>query len=587
VPPPGRVAVPGRHRPTGTLRRRQARLPLVIAGVAVLATSTILVMQNLADAGGCSSADGVRLEIAADPAIAPVLRQVAADWTSMQEPEVNGRCVAIEVSQAPTADVAGALAAASGSFLDVAAGASPPSPESLPAVWVPDSSYWITRMRSISRSLFEEDRPSLASSPIMLAVTPAGAGVLGEGPVPVAALREPLLAAVAAAQQGQPPPLPLALSEPRRDTAGLVAAAWIQSAVVTSDGDLPFIVALFRAQRGAPQDTAALLPAFDAGVAAAPMSEQAIIHYNSTTPPTAVTAVRVVDAPALDFPYAVLERQPRDLRTAAGMFRDALVGAADVLAQHGFRAPDGTAGAGFPTGNGVTGEPAPALAVGPPERFDQARRIWTSATSDARVLSVVNINSSMRQTMPTEQGPVPRIEIFRATARQGVALFTDGTDLGHWEYAARLDGEQDWREGVPIALLTEEHTARIMQAIDRAQPVDTNEAAMFETLLAAYQEMKDGWDPVRSNTLVMWTDSGDTKQDGLTLEEALRELERIRDLTRPIRVVLQGLGPDVNMAHLEALAQATGGVAFQITDPDQIQMVFLRALLALPPVTPR
>jgi hypothetical protein len=317
------------------------------------------------------------------------------------------------------------------------------------------------------------------------------------------------------------------------------------------------------------------------------MSEQAVFDYNSADPPIPVTAVHVVDAPALDFPYAVLERQPRDIRTAASMFRAALEGSLEDFTQHGFRAPDGTAGNGFPIGHGITNDPVPMLTVGPPELFDQARRIWTSATSDARVLSVANINASMNLTMPTAQGPVPRIAIFRATARQGVALFTDGTDLGHWEYAARLEGDQDWREGVPIDLLTEEQTGRIMQAIDAAQPVATNEAAMFETLLAAYQEMKDGWDPHRSNTLVMWTDSGDTKSDGLTLEETLRELERMRDLTRPIRVVLQGLGPDVNMEHLEALADATGGAAFQITNPDDIQSVFLRALLALPPVTPR
>jgi hypothetical protein len=283
----------------------------------------------------------------------------------------------------------------------------------------------------------------------------------------------------------------------------------------------------------------------------------------------------------------VLERQPRDIRAAASMFRAALERSPETFTQHGFRAPDGTAGNGFPIGHGVVADPVPTLTVGPPELFDQARRIWTSATSDARVLSVVNINASMSLPMPTAQGPVPRIEIFRETARQGVALFTAGTDLGHWEYAVRLDGDQDWREGVAIDLLTEEQIARIMQAIDTAAPVATNEAAMFETLLAAYQEMKDGWDPHRSNTLVMWTDSGDTKQGGLTLEETLRELERMRDLTRPIRVVLQGLGPDVNMEHLEALAEATGGAAFQITNPDDIQGVFLRALLALPPVTPR
>src|SRR5690625_5012028 len=106
---------------------------------------------------------------------------------------------------------------------------------------------------------------------------------------------------------------------------------------------------------------------------------------------------------------------------------------------------------------------------------------------------------------------------------------------------------------------------------------------MFSTLISAYQIMKDGWDPARSNTLVMWTDSGDTTHDGPTLEATLRELERISDVTRPMRVILLGLGPGVDMVQLEALAEATGGAAFSIQDPSQIQTVFLRALLALPP----
>lgn len=577
--------MPGRHRNAGAVRRRQPRVPAIIAGVALVATGTILAMQNLADAGGCSTANGVQLQVAADPAVSPVLRAVASEWGA-GDPEINGRCIEVVVTEAPTADVARNLANNAGGFLDVAATQSPaPTPDAsrVPAVWVPDSSYWITRMQSISRSIFEGDATSLASSPVVLGVSDAGVAMLGEGPVPVEALQEPLLGNLQAAAQDEPPPLPLALPEPRRDTAGLVGAAWLQSAVVTSDEELPRIVQLFRGQGEAPPDTAALLPAFDAGLAAAPMSEQAVIAHNSTTPPTRVTAVRVADAPALDFPYAVLDRQPRDVKAAAAEFGAALRDASEVFTEHGFREPDGTAGNGFPIGHGVTAEQVPSLPVGPPELFHQARRIWTSATSDARVLSVVNLNSSMQQSMLVNGVPVPRIEIFRETARQGMALFTDGTDLGHWEYATGLDGDRAWQEGVPIALLDDEQKARINQAIDTAQVVPVSEAAMFETLLAAYQEMKDGWDPNRSNTLVMWTDSGDNTQDGLTLEETLRELERMRDVTRPIRVILQGLGPDVNMEQLNALAEATGGAAFQILEPEFIRTVFLRALLALPP----
>jgi hypothetical protein len=577
----------GRHRPGGKLRRRTARAPLLIAGVAVVATGTTLALHNLADAGGCSMADGIQLQVAADPAIAPPLRQVAGEWMDITEPEVNGRCVAIEVTEAATADVASTLAAHIGGFMDVAAVDAPaPTPEAsdIPAVWVPDSTYWITRMQSISRAAFEGEAPSLASSPIVLAVSATGVEVFGEGPIPAEAMREPLLAGLLAAQQGETPPLALGLPEPRRDTAGLVGAAWMQSAVVTTDDELFQIVGLFRGLGDAPSDTAALLPKFQQGVEAAPVSEQAVISHNASGTADPIRAVRVQDAPTLDFPFAVLAGQPGDVRTAASMFRNAVFNQPEVFTRYGFRAPDGTAGSGFPIGHGVTAEAVPSLPVGPPERFHQARRIWTSATSEARVLSVVNINASMGLPFSAE-APVPRLAVFQQTALQGMEMFTPGTDLGHWEYAARLDGDRDWVEGVPIQLLDDEHKLRIQQALQTIQPVAQNESAMFETLLAAYEEMKDGWDETRSNTLVMWTDSGSTKQDGLTLDETLRELERLTDITRPIRVILLGLGPDADMEQLEALAHATGGAAFPVNDPAEINLIFLRALLALPPAS--
>lgn len=580
--------MPGRHRRPSMVRHRAARVPMVVGAVVVGVTSAIVVTQNFADAGGCASADGVTLRVAADPAIAPALREVAEDWTGAGEPAVRGRCVDVEVTGAATADVAGDLAADAGGVLDVAAEkpseatSADPEPETLPAVWVPDSSYWVWRVRSISRSFFEDNLASLASSPIVLGASAEGAAALGEAPVTPAALREPMLAALADPQS--PPPLPLALAEPRRDTAGLVGAHWWYSAVVESDEDLPRIVGLYRSQGDAPPDTKALLPAFGDGLAVAPVSEQAIIAYNRTDPAARVTAVPVADAPTLDFPYAVLERQPRDVRSAATLFLTALGHASEVFARHGFRSPDGVARPDFPVGDGVSADPVPALPVGPPERFDRARRIWTSATSDARVLSVVNVNASMRLPMRMPDGStVPRLQVFQSAAVRGLEMFTDGTDLGHWEYAVRLDGDRDWVERVPIDLLTAEHAQDVRTAIESVQTRASDEAALCETLLAAYEEMKQGWDPARSNTLVLWTDTGSTKPGGLALDETLRELERLADLTRPVRVILLGLGPDADMTQLEALAEATGGGAFQVLDPSQIETIFLRALLALPP----
>lgn len=39
------------------------------------------------------------------------------------------------------------------------------------------------------------------------------------------------------------------------------------------------------------------------------------------------------------------------------------------------------------------------------------------------------------------------------------------------------------------------------------------------------------------------------------------------------------MGPDADLPQLEAIAAATGGGAFHLEDPDQIALVFLRALL--------
>jgi hypothetical protein len=545
-------------------------LPLVLALVVVIATAGVLAIRALADTGGCSDANAIRLTVAADPAIAPAVRQLADEWTRTAEPEVNGACVAVEVSGVATADIAGRLAVEAGGFVDVAT----PAPVSgeLPAVWIPESSYWMARLQSVSRNLFANQPAALATSPVVLAASPAAAQLLGDGPVNPADLRAPVLAAAAA---GQPPPVRLA--EPRRDAAALVGATWLHQATVTTDAELPNVVAAFRGLGDAPADASALLTDFDAlqrsgataapdatdpgatpepgaptGLLLAPVSEQAVIAHNQAVGATSIDIVPVIDAPSLDFPYAVLSRAPRDVQTAASALRTALAGGTAVFEQHGFR-------------------PAtpPVRPVGPPEQVGQVLRIWTSATRDARVLSVVNVNTSMSEPL----GPARRVDVFRATAQQGLALFTDDSELGHWEYA------EDWSEGVPIAPLTEQHRQQVLGALAAMQVAPTDESALFETLLAAYRELKDGYDRTRSNTLIIWTDGGNNQPGGLTLAETLQELERLADLTRPIRVVLLGLGPDADMAELSAIARATGGGAFHLEDPEQIALIFLQALL--------
>lgn len=554
----------GRHRgPRGLRHRFAGRTPLIVATVAVIATGVVVAVQTFADAGGCSRNSGVEVTVAADPGIAPVLREVAADWIAADEPEIDGRCVGVDVVDATAPDVAGALAVEAGGSLDLAT----PSPATgalpaAPTVWVPDSSYWLGQLDAISRNLFTAERRPLATSPVVLAAAPEAAALLGAGPVDPAALAQLIDAE-----------LPLTVAEPRRDTAGLIGAAWLQTALAPDEADLPTAVALFRGLGEVPGDARTALRTLGDTTAAVPVSEQAVIAHNgSPPPPVTATAVPVADAPALDFPYAVLDDSPQDVQSAATRFRGALAAAPDAFARHGFRGVDGTTAAGFPIGNGVTAGQAPVLPVGPAEQVSQVLRIWISSRSDARVLSVSNVNDSMRLPMGGEDTP-SRLDVFRATATEGLELFTPDSELGIWTYA------DEWTEVVPIRTLTGAHTDEVREAIADIRAGPATGSALFETMLAAYQAMKEGYDASRSNTLILWSDGGDSGAGGLTLDGALRELERLVDVTRPIRVVLLGLGPAADMAQLDAIARAAGGGAYHLLEPDQIRLIFMQALL--------
>lgn len=552
----------GRHRGPGLRHRAAGRTPLIIATVAVLATGAVVAVQTFAGAGGCTERSGVEVTIAADPGIAPVLREVAADWIATDTPDLGGRCVGVDVVDATAAEVAGALATEAGGSLDLATpgpanGTLPEAPD----VWVPDSSYWLGRLDTISRTLFTPDRRSLATSPVVLATTPEAAALLGEGPVDPAALAQLVEAE-----------LPLTLAEPRRDTAGLIGASWLRTALAPEEADLPTAVALFRGLGEVPGDARTALRALGDTTAAVPVSEQAVITHNGSPPAVTATAVPVADAPTLDFPYAILDDRPQNVRSAATMLHAALAAAPEAFTRHGFRGVDGTSGVGFPIGHGITAGPVPVLPVGPAEQVSQVLRIWVSSRSDARVLSVSNVNASMGLPMGGAGTP-SRMDVFRATATEGLKLFTPDSELGIWTYA------DEWTEVVPIRTLTGGHKDAVRKAIAQIRAGPATGAALFETMLAAYQAMKEQYDPSRSNTLILWSDGGDRGTGGLTLDEALRELERLVNVTRPIRVVLLGLGPAADMDQLAAIARAAGGGAYHLLEPDQIRLIFMRALL--------
>jgi len=545
--------------------------------VALVAVTVVAVRVVAADATGCSK--GVRLNIAANPDVYPSVREAATRWVRTN-PKVNDDCVLVQVTNVAAADVANALAVRSGAgqFINVAAKAVPtPSDDEIPAVWIPDSISWINRVQAVNKDAFERDVPSVAMSPVVLGVPEPLARVLA-GDRPHKLTGEELAGLLQKSFKDKDKTIQVGVAEPRRDAAGLAGAILMHDAVATSPAQLPVLVGAYRAV-GLLPDQSALVKAFGTGQTVAPMSEQGVLTYDAGTPATPLAAVPLEAAQALDYPYATVSGKPRAVERAAELFRAAVTSKPyqDIFAKAGFRDADGAANPGFPAGHGATTEAAIGNPLGDIKKIAEVLGIWTGTKTPSRIVVLTDDTAVMGQ--PVAPGGPTRMQIMQKTQTDGLKLFTDDSQMSFWVYASGLADGKDYREVIPMAPLDAAQRTRINGAVAANQPVATNTRGLYESILAGYKAVKDGWQEGKSNTVIVFTSGSNTKADGLSLDDVNLQLENLTDPTKPVRVVLLGFGPDVNLDELTAIAKTTGGKAFKVDKPEEIGGIFLQALL--------
>jgi hypothetical protein len=315
-----------------------------------------------------------------------------------------------------------------------------------------------------------------------------------------------------------------------------------------------------------------VLNGFAGGLGAAPVSEQAVIRYNATSPKVTAATVPLAVEPTLDFPYTVLTAKSREIKNAADTFRSALTGDvyADVLAKYGLRTPSGVAGPGFATGHGVTADPVHVQPVTDMSSVRTTLTIWVAAKTPSHVIALADATSSMG----TKLGNATRLDLLKAATHFGLDLFTSDSEIALWAYAGKGPAEV-----VPMGPLNAQQRNRLDQTMQASHPLPTDDCPLFESIIAAYKAIQAKYEPERSNTIVVFTDGKSNLKDGLTLSKVKRELENLSDVARPIRVILMGIGPQADIGELQEIANITGGGAFQLTQPEQLSMIFLKALL--------
>jgi hypothetical protein len=546
--------------------RRRLRVFITVIAVAVLISVTAVAVQLVsADASGCSGR--LDLTIAAAPEIAPALRLVGADWTATR-PQVNGQCVAINVDATPTPTIASRMAAVAGGTVDVEA-PSEPANSPLPDVWVPDSTAWLGRVRAVDRAEFVVDPRSVATSPVVFAMPEPAARKTGwpGSPLALPALEEQL-------RQGKVP-FTMAFPDPHRDTPGLVGTMLLGEALSANDTDLPALISTFRGlvqTRGGDQ----LLPLLGTRATAGPTSEQAVIAYNARHPAVPLAAVQLDPAPPdLDYPYAIRADITEDRRQAAEQFRDAVLApvARVRLGEAAFRDPDGKVGSGFPAATPVTATPVGAFAVDDPDRVQAALNLWAAVNEPPRALALFDTSASMASPAG---GGRSRAAVMALAAEQGFSLFTDQSALGMWTFGA------SHQQILPIQQLTDARRTAIEHSVAAAVPGPSDQTDLYGAVADGYESLQSTYDPTRPDFLIVFTDGGDSAPGGQRLQDFTHRIEQVADPTEPIRIILIGIDvSDSAAAGLRQIAGLVGGGYFGLSDPAQIQTIFLRALLAV------
>jgi Ca-activated chloride channel family protein len=556
--------------------------------IVVVLAGSYLGYQRLSDSGCTGS---VRLTVAAATEIAPAVEQTAQGWIQ-NGANVNGTCVAVTVNPVNPAVMAAAVAGEHKVTLN-GLGTAPESVK-VPDVWIPDSSTWLLRLKQEAPGFVPTDGKPVAQSPIVVAMPQPIAEQLG-WPNKKLGWKDMLGQLTTSTQ------LRTGITDPNRDATGLSgllalgqAAGAGQQAQATKVGALK---ALAQSSSALRDDLLQKFPhSADANdiatsLSAAPLSEGDVISYNSEKPPVPLAALYLDPSPLpLNYPYAIMPEVDLQKSAAASALHQQLQSASfkNALATAGLRAPDGSAGSGFskPTSGP---DASPAVSAGDKSAggaaaagldagtLSQALGSWAAITLPGRVLAVFDVSGSMLKPVPTAGG-ADRAAVTRGAAKGGLDLFDDRWAVGVWLFSTDMNGKKPYKEIEPISPLSSART-KLEDSIKQIVPKRNGNTGLYDTLLAAYQTVQNSWQPGKVNSVILFTDGVNENDEGIDQGTLVAKLKQLNDPKRPVRVVIIGIGPEVNQKELETIVKPTaaGGV-FIAPDPAKIGEIFLEAI---------
>lgn len=441
----------------------------------------------------------------------------------------------------------------------------------VPDLWVPDSSTWLDAVNQPQSPAWTAG-PSLTRSPVLVASPAKGKGALAAAPSSWSELIN---------VKGDPQ-----LANPDNDTASRLAfftSRIDQRDAITRDtaARLIFMSRFAKDSVGVLLDEAAANPT---AIRSFPVAEQRLATFDAEHPGMLTAFAPKAGTMVLDYPAVTSPSLSADRREAVANALEVLQsqGARTAYLKAGFRDATGTKG---PSVGGVS---APAVIEVPmPAAAERKAAIeqWDVLRTDSRMLAIVDVSGSMKYPAKGTKG-LTRAQVTEGSLLVALKVLPGGSQIGGWAFSTHLNGRGvDYKEYADVKTLTtpygtvtwREHLMDVVRTIPQKLKGDTG---LYDTTWAAYAKMQATYNPKFVNSVVIFTDGeNDDPQGGLSLKQLLDKLAAARDPKRPVRVVTIGMG-EADARALQAISQATGGTSYIANTPQDIQRVFVEALLA-------
>jgi Ca-activated chloride channel homolog len=544
-------------------RRRTGRILLTVVVVLLLAaagTATALALRasdqhQSAAAPSCTGEVSVPVTVA--PAVQAAVGTIADQWNA-SHPAVQGRCIRAIVTAQDSAVATKSLASGAAA-----------------AMWIPDSTVWSGKLAAASPTLARAVKidASIGSSPLVVAAPPGKAAAIG------AAAKAGWAGALAG-------PALVTVTDPTTTAPGALIVLGLSAQNSTVPGAAAKLVGLYiRLQAAMLPDSAAGLTALQAQPTSAPAfvtSEQDVFLANRDKTSPVVSAVYPTGAtPMLDFPMVRLTRAGADplMLDAATQFEHQLTTSAARahFADAGLRDP---AGAPLTLDSATTGVSAqrvtPAPATITPAQQAAALRLWSAAAKPSQLLSVIDVSGSMGDNSGNGKS---KIQVVTAAAETAMTVVPDDWTLGLWTFSTHPPPATDWTELIPLGpVKTQRHA--LTAAAARLPSLVRGDTGLYETALAAFEDVSSHYDPASVNVVALLTDGANVDPNGIDLHTLLSRLKSEYSAAKPVRIVTIGFGADADAKALKQISDVTHGQSYIVKDPKDILGVVLDSVIA-------